>query len=83
MQQSTFSNMLPTLAEVQKEEKTHHHQPVKVGVEVRYNIDNKWSVQSGMTYSYLQSDFTSTGFTDKEVTKQRAPLCGNTRQREL
>jgi hypothetical protein len=76
MQQSTFSNMLPTLAEAQKEEKTHHHQPVKVGVEVRYNIDNKWSVQSGMTYSYLQSDFTSTGFTDKEVTKQRLHYVG-------
>lgn len=37
---------------------TKHHQPIRMGVSVRYQIDKRWSVQSGVTYSYLSSTFT-------------------------
>ncbi len=37
--------------------KSHHKQPVKVGVSLRYNITPKLSVQTGVDYSYLSSDF--------------------------
>ena len=34
----------------------HHRQPVKVGVSVRYHLDDRWSVQAGVDYSYHSSD---------------------------
>lgn len=37
---------------------TKHHQPIRMGVSVRYQIDKRWSVQTGVNYSYLSSTFT-------------------------
>ena len=34
-----------------------HARPIKVGLSVKYNIDNHWSLSSGLTYSYLRSSF--------------------------
>ena len=34
-----------------------HRQPVKLGLSVRYNLDSRWSLQSGLTYSWLSSEF--------------------------
>ena len=34
-----------------------HDRPIKVGLSVKYNIDNRWSIVSGLTYSYLRSTF--------------------------
>ena len=34
-----------------------HSRPIKVGLSVKYNIDNHWSLSSGLTYSYLRSSF--------------------------
>lgn len=39
--------------------KAHHSQPVKVGVSVGYRLSDRWSVNAGVTYSYLSSDFTA------------------------
>ena len=36
---------------------TKHHQPIKLGVSIRYNINNRWSLQTGLNYSRLASDF--------------------------
>ena len=33
-----------------------HRSPVKLGVSVRYRLDERWNLQSGLTYSYLSSD---------------------------
>lgn len=44
-----------------KKMKAHHAQPVKVGVSVGYSLTNRWSVNTGLTYSYLSSDFTADG----------------------
>lgn len=44
-----------------KRMKAHHAQPVKVGVSVGYSLTNRWSVNTGITYSYLSSDFTAEG----------------------
>ena len=35
----------------------NHSRPIKVGLSVKYNIDNHWSLSSGLTYSYLRSSF--------------------------
>ncbi len=37
----------------------HHKQPVSVGASVRYNIDRHWSVETGLTYTYLNSDYSN------------------------
>ena len=36
---------------------SRHRQPVKLGLSVRYNLDSRWSLQSGLTYSWLSSEF--------------------------
>lgn len=46
--------------DMEKDEvKVHHRQPVKVGVSIGYRVAPRWSVRTGVTYSYLSSDFTS------------------------
>lgn len=44
-----------------KSMKAHHAQPIKVGVSVGYALTNRWAVNTGVTYSYLSSDFTVEG----------------------
>ncbi|HCC86781.1 MAG TPA: hypothetical protein DEQ17_00565 [Prevotella sp.] len=38
--------------------KSHHAQPVKVGVSLGYRLSDRWAVNTGVTYSYLSSNFT-------------------------
>ena len=33
-----------------------HHKPLRFGISVRYVLDERWSLLSGITYSYLHSD---------------------------
>ena len=35
---------------------THHRQPVKVGLSMRYHFNDRWSLQAGVDYSYHSSD---------------------------
>ena len=37
----------------------HHRQPVKVGVSLRYQFNDRWGVQTGIDYSYHSSDLIS------------------------
>ncbi len=39
------------------EMKAKHNQPVRAGVTVRYEVAPRWGVQTGLTYSCLQSSF--------------------------
>jgi hypothetical protein len=39
---------------------TTHRLPVKLGVSVRYQLDERWNLQSGLTYSYLSSELYDT-----------------------
>ena len=36
----------------------HHHQPIRVGVTLRYAFAPRWAVESGFNYSHLRSDVT-------------------------
>lgn len=47
------------LANSYHEEKSHHHLPVKMGFQIRYDINQRWSIQTGVSYTYLSSDFHS------------------------
>lgn len=49
------------LLEAPEEEPTinaNHHQPMRIGVSIKYALDNHWGVETGLTYSYLKSDIT-------------------------
>ncbi len=53
-----------------------HHQTVKVGVSLRYNLDSRWSLQTGVIYTRLTSDFSEeTGATTVD-TKQKLDYIG-------
>lgn len=45
--------------------KARHKQPIKAGVSVGYRLNDRWSVQTGVTYSYLSTDFTSEGMSTR------------------
>lgn len=36
--------------------RTHHKLPVKGGLSLRYSLDDRWSVQTGVNYSYHSSE---------------------------
>lgn len=51
----------------QRENGVKHHLPVKVGISFRYYLDTHWSIQSGLTYSYLATDITRNSFQKKQA----------------
>ena len=55
---------------------TKHHQPIKYGISVRYNVDKHWSVQTGLTYSYLSSDFSHGNEGERRVAEQKLHYVG-------
>ena len=46
--------------------KATHHLPVKLGVSFRYDLDERWNLQSGLTYSYLASDISKDSYDTKQ-----------------
>ena len=53
-----------------------HHQPVKFGISVRYNLSSRWSLQTGLTYSYLASEFLYSKETESYVVEQNLHYVG-------
>ena len=43
----------------QTDRHVHHRQPVRFGLSLRYRIDDRWSVESGLSYTRLSSDITT------------------------
>ncbi len=44
-----------------EEEKAKHHHPFRIGVSLLIPLDQRWSLHTGLNYSYLKSDFETTG----------------------
>ena len=44
-----------------------HHLPVRAGISFRYSLDEHWSIQSGLTYSYLTTDITRNSYQKKQA----------------
>lgn len=53
-----------------------HHQPIKFGVSFRYNLKPRWNIQTGLTYSYLLSEFSEECAHQSEQTKQKLHYIG-------
>ena len=54
----------------QTSETTRHHQPIRFGFSLRYRLNDRWSIESGLTYTRLSADFTKT-VDDKSVTTEQ------------
>lgn len=54
----------------------HHRQPVRFGLSLRYQLDNRWSFESGLTYTRLSSDITTIMNDVTTVTEQRLNYLG-------
>lgn len=54
----------------------HHRQPVRFGLSLRYQLDERWSVESGLTYTHLSSDITTTENGTTTITEQRLKYIG-------
>ena len=63
-----YSRYLPTRSPSAKneviwltgyEERQHHDHPVSLGLTVNYSLTERWSVQTGLVYTRLHSDFVS------------------------
>lgn len=48
-----------------------HHQPLRVGLAVKYAINNRWGVETGLAYSYLKSN----------ISEERRAYTTNTEQK--
>lgn len=60
----------------QYEQHVHHRQPVRVGLSLRYRLDDRWGVESGLLYTHLSSDITTTVDGVTSITEQRLNYIG-------
>ena len=71
-----LENMDPAYKTVQTAEKAHHHQPIRFGFSLRYRFDDRWSVESGLTYTRLSADISNTVDGQTIATEQRLNYIG-------
>ncbi|MCR5578099.1 MAG: porin family protein [Prevotella sp.] len=50
----------PTYKDVETRESTHHHHPIRFGFSLRYRLNERWGIESGLTYTRHSSDITKT-----------------------
>ena len=43
-----------------------HHIPIRIGMSFRYYLNDRWNIQSGLTYSYLVTDITQYSYQKKQ-----------------
>lgn len=60
----------------QIEQYFHHRQPVRFGFSLRYRLDGRWSIESGLTYTHLSSDIIATKDDITTMTEQRLNYIG-------
>ena len=68
---SNYSNLTVTT-----EQYVHHRQPVRFGLSLRYRLTDRWSAESGLTYTRLSSDITTIILDKTTVTEQRLNYIG-------
>ena len=54
----TVYDTIITTKMVQTDQHIHHRQPIRFGLSLRYQLDDRWSVESGLSYTRLSSDIT-------------------------
>ena len=54
----------------------HHDQPIKVGISVDIPLNHRWSIQTGVTYSFLSSEISQEQPLYAHVSKQKLHYVG-------
>ena len=54
----------------------HHRQPIRFGLSLRYRLTDRWSLETGLTYTRLSSDITTTVDGVTTMTEQRLNYIG-------
>lgn len=62
--------------EIEVTEKTHHHMPVVIGLSINKSITSRWSVETGLRYTFLRSDVLSESTQMSRETVQRVHYLG-------
>jgi hypothetical protein len=65
-----------TVQTTQTNQHVHHHQPVRFGLSLRYRLNDRWSVESGLSYTRLSSDITTTVDGMTTITEQHLNYIG-------
>lgn len=65
-----------------KDRQVKHHQPLRLGVSLRYNLNDRWSLEGGISYSHHASDITETAgnftqYRNQELTFIGVPVNAN------
>jgi hypothetical protein len=71
-----LGNYLAFTQAEQIEQHIHHRQPVRFGLSLRYRLTDRWSIESGLLYTHLSSDITTTVDHVTTVTEQRLNYIG-------
>lgn len=54
--ENTLTRGRTLMADYQPERMVKHHQPIRIGVSVKYAFSERWGIETGLAYSYLRSD---------------------------
>ena len=57
-------------------QQSHHYQPIRYGFSLRYSLNERWAVETGLTYTLLTSDITTTDAEKTTLSKQRLNYIG-------
>lgn len=66
----------PTYKTIQTSESVRHHQPIRFGFSLRYCLNERWSLESGLTYTRLTADITNTVDGKATATEQNLNYIG-------
>lgn len=67
---------ITTVYRSQTDTQIRHRQPIRFGLSLRYRIDNRWSIESGLSYTRLVTDITTITDGQASVTEQRLNYIG-------
>lgn len=57
-------------------EKSRHYMPLTIGISLNHRLSSNWSVESGIRYTFLRSDFMRESEIEKTETNQRIHYIG-------
>lgn len=64
------------IEEIEVTEKSHHYMPLVIGLSVNKTLTSRWSIETGLRYTFLRSDFLSESELMNRETTQRIHYIG-------
>lgn len=62
--------------EIEVSEKSRHYMPLTIGLSLNYGLSSRWSLESGIRYTFLRSDFMRESEIEKTEINQRIHYIG-------